>query len=253
MCALPSVEHSTISATAYQIAKIAGIPENQRPRLRLDIELLVKGSKDVERQNEDLVDRVGRIHHDWTARRLRVLEARAALKKAATGLQVAIADYDNEYGKKMRMDEVAPAPIDALLREVVAWAVQEAPIFLYRSSYESRGRGRPRGTLKHTVFIDYVVSLLVLVRGMGGDLTFDKNRLNKSTLVRALKLLTPHFPAGFVPSPLPVRAIVRALSIANRGIDAFIEYKEEGADILFARSYRRALSGTKIRAAKRPK
>jgi hypothetical protein len=133
------------------------------------------------------------VHNEWNIQRRQVLNARMALGKAAIALQAAIAEYDQAFGKKFRKDEVAPAPIDSLLRQVLAWVNEEPPIF----RYTRRGRGRPEGRVAHAHVSDWVARLLVAVRRCGGDLTFDKNRSGPELVGPRAEITQPSFPHRF--------------------------------------------------------
>src|SRR6476620_1932311 len=100
-----------------------------------------------------------------------------------------------------------------------ALAGQSLTALVLRSqSKPSRDRGRPAdaelrlpgapGSLAR-----FILRLLWDVGTCGGVLTLDKTT-NKGTLVKALELLRPHLPPGFVPNELPISTLARIKALA---------------------------------------
>ena len=144
------------------VVEISRASERARKGLERKIISLVK---DEQPTSPDVVRNFERVLDEWTKRRFRMLEARAELRDAAMEMKRAIEDYDRAYGRRDRLEEVAPPPIDRLLREVLKWAKQ--PFLVY----EVRGKGRPPA---NSALVRFVLRLLVFVRNAGGDLTYDR-------------------------------------------------------------------------------
>jgi hypothetical protein len=202
-----------------RVVELSHPPERTRVGLKRSIKSLVyqlRRASDSDEEQQNLV----MIFKQWTERRVRMIEARGRLRDAAIELKKAIKDYDWAYGRRDRYEEVAPPPIDRLLREVLKWSKQP---FNWYEGEEGPGRGRPHA---HVSLIKFVVYLLVVVRMAGGDLTYDKNRTEKSTLVCALEILRPHL-SDIIPIALPVRALLTARSLASEGFHAYRRWESD--------------------------
>jgi hypothetical protein len=201
------------------VIALSGAPESLRKGLRVRLKNIVLESKPPPDHEEQLE----RVFDEWTERRSRILDAIVELYDAAKRLKGEIEDYDRAYGRRDRMEEVAPPPMDRILREILQWATN-GPFTIYEAE-EGPARGRPRANVRLTHFI---IILLVVIRGAGGNLNYDKNHKNdfdKSTLIRALEILRPHL-GELLPDPIPVRAIMTARSIAAQGFEAYMRWDQ---------------------------
>jgi hypothetical protein len=94
------------------------------------------------------------------------------------------------------------------LAQLFSLAVGKAP--LQDWSGTPRGRGRRPGDIKNLAFQEFVHHLvLVTEEWSGGQLTFDKNYKERSTLLKAIKILGDFLPPGVVPTHLPLSTIQR--------------------------------------------
>ena len=71
-----------------------------------------------------------------------------------------------------------------------------------------RQRGKTPGTLKDSIFQNFVCALLIFTRRSRGGFTLEKN-IRKGTLIKAIKMLAPYLPNGFVPKRLPTSTLQR--------------------------------------------
>ena len=78
-------------------------------------------------------------------------------------------------------------------------------------------RGRPAGL---SPFVEFILYLLWEARAAGGRFTFDKNR-GTGTLPRALDLLRPHLPAGFIKNALPRSTLATAKALDSKIVDVW--------------------------------
>jgi hypothetical protein len=252
-----------LGAIADQIAVLAGIADKQRAPLRSRIAKLIDSlnHRRASRLSEDDRREVMRLAGQWVARQKRVLKARRAVREAATELCAAIEDYDQAYGKEFRIDEVAPAEIDRPLRDVLAWLNQDPPIAKHLINHRRR-RGRTLGRIDHPDTVSFLMLLVVTVRLFGGNLRFDKNHPDKSTLIKALDLLRPYVPpVDYTAARQSTRTVLRALSLANEGPEAWERFwakaNPNSSPNILAKGFfdyaGMVLSGTKNRAAKRQK
>jgi hypothetical protein len=230
-----------LNAAIEEIVRMAGITNAaQRTRLRSDITRLVK--KVWHREDPKVVaERAQRSR----ATIERALLARSAFEKAAAELKLAFAEYDKMWGKHERiqvLEGYSPSPFkrdsrgvaryvpertvdeflsdidrefpkrrtDELLNEVLLWAKNHPPP---RASIKPR-RGRPADRDLH--FFYFVCVLSSVVCDAGGKLTLDKNYPWKASLPRALHLLRPHLPRGYISVKPSVRQLVSARKAATR-------------------------------------
>ena len=182
-----------------RLARVTGTA--RRNRLRLEVAELVgwvrrHQDRRVIAEREERRERSGELYK-------RLALAHAALGKATADYQLAMVEYDN-------LDSIWPnspdelLEIDDLLNNVQMW-LERHPL-----GFERR-RGRPSGNL---YFIYFVCLLLSLVGKAGGKLKLDKNYPKKSSLPRALELLRPHMPQGFIRTNPSVRALIKARRFA---------------------------------------
>lgn len=68
--------------------------------------------------------------------------------------------------------------------------------------------GRKSGGVKDLRFQEFVRNILIDVKLTGGSLTLQKN-IQRGTLIKAIMMLAPHLPDGFVPEPLPISTLQR--------------------------------------------
>jgi len=68
--------------------------------------------------------------------------------------------------------------------------------------------GRRTGAVKNWLFQNFVSDLLIAAATAGGNLSLEKNS-GAGSLVRVIKLLTPHLPPGVAPSPLSTSTLQR--------------------------------------------
>jgi hypothetical protein len=208
-------DRTELAAAIEQIANLAGVPTQERAWFchRLRDVIITRNKWNAVRFESE---------RRWIARRRRAFTARCIFARAAIDLQKAIADYDQAYGEAARCYEVAPQPIDQLLNDVLDWESRDPPLKLHIAAALARHgarRGRPRGP-KMDEFWHFVLTLLVIVIIAGGGLTFDKNRPDRGSLVRALELLRPYVP-WLIPQVIPIRSVLHARTIAKQGPQAF--------------------------------
>jgi hypothetical protein len=192
-----------LPAAIDEIVQMARIPN---PRRQSQLRDLILGliEQRWHYRSPEFIAECDERRRRWIVRLGRVFSARVSFRKAAMDLRHAIADYDKYYGKRDRRDESAPAPIARLLNEVLQWAGKDPPYYA-----RNNRRGRPPGTAHFELYM-FVSYLLEITENVGGRLTFDKNYPDKGSLPRALHLLRPYLPAGFIPADLPVRTLIQA-------------------------------------------
>jgi hypothetical protein len=81
------------------------------------------------------------------------------------------------------------------------------PGYLYEAR-QRRQRGKRPGTKKNSIFQNFVCALIIFTRRARGRLTLEKN-IGTGTLIKAIEMLAPHLPDGFVPEPLPASTLQR--------------------------------------------
>jgi hypothetical protein len=141
-------------------------------------------------------------------------KTRSATKRGGTLDRVALAAVTlHESLNKLKKDDhkhlqdIFPALSDERLRELRQSAYRLADIFTAamgkpppRSLDEIPRRGRKLGAVKDVSFRRFVCDLLLDAKASGGILTLEKHDPPTGSLIRALKLLAPHLPDGFVPN-----------------------------------------------------
>lgn len=80
---------------------------------------------------------------------------------------------------------------------------------------QSRQRGRRLGQVKNWIFQDFVFDVLTSTATVGGELVHDKNRPGTS-LSKAIRMLAPHLPDGFLPKRLPRSTLQRLQTRYNK-------------------------------------
>jgi hypothetical protein len=203
-----------------QIVEIAEVPPERQAASRIQIvNMMIDFIREYERLHDPkfLAEAEEQIKH-WKTELMQLAKARSSMASAILKLKSAIAKFDEQYGEADRCVVIAPQPIDTLLSELQKW-VDSAPPIAAILAEERKGRGRPSQPT-HRHFHDFLCLLLATVSAEGGKLTFDRNYPTRSTLVRALDLLRPHMPRGFIPEKLPVRVLIRARKISAGGFAA---------------------------------
>jgi hypothetical protein len=136
--------------------------------------------------------------------------------KAAIELQLAIANYDEAYGKAQRCEDVAPQRIDKLLNDILSW--RDSPCLLtLMEGYVGPQRGRPTVEITSPLWL-FAVLLVANIENAGGRLTFDKNYPAAGSLVRALELLRPYVP-WLIPQVIPIRTLIAVRRATNKGFE----------------------------------
>jgi class 3 adenylate cyclase len=203
-----------------RIEEIAEVPPDRRIVFRIAIADLIF---DFAREHKKLLDpewrkKVKDLTTEWTKSLVQVLKARSLMERATLELKSAIAKFDEAHGQAIRSAEVAPLQIDKLLDDVLDWMRSPPPIASIMSA-ERSGPGRPPWQAQ-SLFHAFLCSFLVTVNSDGGALTYDKNYPERSTLLRALALLRPIMPPGFIPVSPSIRELLRAWKIAKGGAEA---------------------------------
>jgi hypothetical protein len=85
---------------------------------------------------------------------------------------------------------------------------------LPRKRGKSPGGRRP-GSIKRSIFQDFVFDLWLSTRVAGGRLSFERNT-PQGTMTQALKALAPHLPEGFVPKALPAPTLQKLKNLCSR-------------------------------------
>jgi hypothetical protein len=80
---------------------------------------------------------------------------------------------------------------------------------------QPRQRGRRSGLVKNWIFQDFVFDLFNAAGEAEGKLTYNKNRPGPP-LVKAIRMLEPHLPVGFVPKALSPSTLQRIQTHYNR-------------------------------------
>ena len=84
---------------------------------------------------------------------------------------------------------------------------------------ESPGQGRRLGSIKNTIFQQFVWDLLISITEAGGTFTYEK-QTPRGTLVEAINKLAPSLPDQFVPKPLPgLQRLIDSHSRVASGVD----------------------------------
>ncbi len=91
---------------------------------------------------------------------------------------------------------------------------------------QSRQRGRRLGQVKNWIFQDFVFDLFTSTASASGGLTHDKNRPGTS-LGKAIRMLAPYLPDGFLPKRLPPSTLQRLETRYNK-IKADLDNLENG-------------------------
>jgi class 3 adenylate cyclase len=202
-----------------QIVEIAEVPPERRATSRIQIvDLMIDFIREHEKLHDPkfLAEAEEQIKH-WKTELMQLAKARSSIATAILKLKSAIAKFDEEYGEADRC-VIAPQPIETLLSELEKW-VDGAPPIVAILAERRKGRGRPSQPT-HRHFFHFLCLLLATISAEGGKLTFDKNYPTRGTLVRALDLLRPHMPRGFIPEKLPIRVLIRARKISAGGLAA---------------------------------
>jgi hypothetical protein len=72
--------------------------------------------------------------------------------------------------------------------------------------------GRRPGSIHNPIFQDFVFNLWISTKVAGGKLSFAKNTAKgkpQGTILKAIKLLAPYLPEGFVPNALPAPTLAK--------------------------------------------
>ena len=88
-------------------------------------------------------------------------------------------------------------------------------------SLEAHKRGKRPGDVKNWIFQNFVFDLLTSTAVAGGKLPHDKNRPGRP-LVKAIRMLEPHLPDGFMPNRLPRSTLQRIRTRYNK-IKAYLD------------------------------
>jgi hypothetical protein len=174
-------------STIEQLAKIGRVPEEERAHLRRKIAETVSY---VNLEPNVSETRLIRVH--------RVVEARSRFVKAAIELQLAIANYDEAYGKAERCKDLAPQRIDKLLNDILSWRDSPCRLTL-AAGYVGPHRGRPTSETTSSLWL-FAVLLTANIENAGGRLTFDKNYPAGGTLVRHSSCFARTFHGSFLKS-----------------------------------------------------
>jgi hypothetical protein len=99
----------------------------------------------------------------------------------------------------------------SLLSDALQWAIGEAadpygPDFFIERKHQ---RGRPAGTIKYWPLRAFVEELYEATLSFRGKLSFSPKNGASGSLVRALRLIEPSLPNGFLPKVLPAKSIER--------------------------------------------
>jgi hypothetical protein len=79
-----------------------------------------------------------------------------------------------------------------------------------RKAASALRRGRPPGTVKNEPLRSFVMEFYrSVVVGCAGKLSFNSKNGGSGTLIRALRLIEPCLPSGFLPKALPAKSIER--------------------------------------------
>jgi hypothetical protein len=196
-------------STIEQLAEIARVPVEERTNLRREIADTVSDVNLNWRTAKETASIL--LHHAF--------EARSLIAKAAIELQSAIADYDEAFGKDMRCNDIAPRPIDKLLKDILSW--RDSPCLLtLAEAYVGPHRGRPPSEKTNDLW-NFAVLLTAHVENAGGQLTFDKNYPTGGSLIRALELLRPYVP-WLIPQVIPVGTLVAVRRAAKKGFEGWV-------------------------------
>ncbi len=232
-----------LDAAINEIVRMAGVTNSaRRTRLRSEITRVVK--KLWHCVDPKILSVRKNAAERSKAAITRALSARSAFEKAAVELKLAFDEFDELYGKLDRILHIegySPSPVktdargvsveipqrteaellediarefperttDELLDQVLIWAKEKPPLV----SVEPR-LGRPRAN--NLDFFYFVCVLSSVIQDAGGKLTLDKNYPEKASLPRALQLLRPHLPEGFIPIDPSVRMLFEARQGAAR-------------------------------------
>ncbi len=69
--------------------------------------------------------------------------------------------------------------------------------------------------MKDSIFQNFVCDLWISTTVAGGKLSFEKTT-PRGTLIKALEMLAPHLPNGFVPKALPASTLQKLKNLCNR-------------------------------------
>jgi hypothetical protein len=143
--------------------------------------------------------------YDTDRRALVVAKQNKSLSRAIAALQAArqaLAELDEELREAAREliveIELGMTRFLACLREESGPARRRAD-----------GRGRRPGRV-NWMFAAFVVKLRRAARAAGGRLGLQKN-IEKGPLLKAIKILAPHLPDGFVPKPMSTSTLQRII------------------------------------------
>jgi ribosomal protein L22 len=173
-----------------QLAELARVPEEKR------VEFC--------RQVSSLISDMWR--YDADRRALLVAKQNKSLSRAIGALRAArqaLADLDEELREAARELIIE---IELGITQFLACMGEESGPARRRAD----GRGRRPGRV-NWMFAAFVVKLRRAVKAAGGRLGLQKN-FNKGALLKAIKIVAPHLPDGFVPKPLSASTLQRIIS-----------------------------------------